>query len=133
MNSQRSELLIPAPLPRVRELLLRPLELPEWNSAFVSLTGPGTPATGLPYDLTVRGGLRGTFRYEDIGERQITARWQVAGFEEAATWRLEPHGDTTRVVHEISQRGPLARLLSGGFRGVTELRLRRLAERAASA
>jgi hypothetical protein len=45
-------------------------------------------------------------------------------------WQLRPHQGGPLVSHEFTHEGPLARVLSKAYRGVAELRLDRLAERA---
>ena len=129
MTTQRSEVLIRAPLDRVREILLRPLELPEWNAAFTALAGPATPSVG-DHDLTIRNGLKGSLQYEHIDARRVVVRWSTLGFRESATWSLEPNGEMTRVVHEFDHEGGLALLLRHAFRTVAQQRNERLARRA---
>jgi hypothetical protein len=131
MTTQRSEILIRAPLERVREILLKPLEFPEWNAAFTALTGPANPAEGDRYALTIRSGLDGSFSYEHIDARRIVVRWSTVGLRESATWSLEPNGDATRVVHEFDHEGGLALLLRQAFRTVAQQRNERLKLRAA--
>jgi hypothetical protein len=46
---------------------------------------------------------------------------------------LQPDGAATVVTHAFRHEGPLARVLSGAYRGVAELRLDRLEARAAHA
>jgi hypothetical protein len=130
MTAHNSDRLIRAPLERVRELLLRPLELPDWNPAFLGVGGPAQPVENVPYSLTVRGGLSGRLRYERIDADQVAMVWETAGFHESATWSLEPHGSATLVRHEFDHSGPLAYMLRPAFATVAELRLQRLAERA---
>jgi hypothetical protein len=133
MTTQRSEILIRAPLEHVRQILLRPLEFPEWNAAFTALAGPTNPTEGERYALTIRSGLAGSFRYEHIDDRRIVVQWSTVGFRESATWSLEPDGATTRVVHEFDHEGGLALLLRQAFRTVAEQRNERLKQRAESA
>jgi len=130
MTTQRSEILNRAPLERVREILLKPLEFPEWNPAFTALAGPTNPAEGDPYALTIRNGLSGSLTYEHIDARRVAVRWSTIGFRESATWSLEPSGESTRVVHEFEHEGGLARLLRQAFRTVAQQRNERLAQRA---
>lgn len=130
MNAQQAELTIAAPLPAVRHVLLRPLEFPEWNPAFSRLTGPSRATVGVRHPLTVRPGLSGEFWYAAITETHIEARWTVPGMAEVGTWDLHEHGGHAVVIHAFEHTGPLATLLSRGFRGVAELRLARLADRA---
>jgi uncharacterized protein YndB with AHSA1/START domain len=113
---------------RVRELLSRPLELPDWNPAFTRLTGPSAAVQDHAYELVARGGLRGTFAYTAILEHRVDMRWEVPGMRETATWTLEPVLGGTRVTHEFTQAGPLAVALRRAMRGVATLRLDRLAD-----
>jgi hypothetical protein len=129
MNEQTAARLVPAPLHRVRRVLLEPLGLPEWNPAIVSLTGPAQAQTGTRYPIVAKGGLRGFWTYPAIGEHRILTQFKVNGLEESGWWTLEPRGDDTMVEHGFSHRGALALLLSAAFRGVADLRLDRLAER----
>ncbi len=133
MTTQQNEILIRAPLERVREILLRPLELPEWNPAFTALTGPAHPAEGDSYGLTIRSGLTGSLTYEHIDIQHVALHWSTVGFRESATWSLEPIGTATRVVHEFDHEGGLALLLRQAFRTVAQQRNERLKERAESA
>lgn len=132
MTIETAQRLIPAPLPRIREILLQPRHLPEWNPAFRTLSGPTTAKAGERYSLTVRGGLRGHVEYTEIGDRDVAMAWRVPGFQETGTWRLESRGAATLVTHQFAHEGPLARALSSAFVGVAELRLERLADRAAT-
>jgi uncharacterized protein YndB with AHSA1/START domain len=131
MTSQRATRLINAPLSQVRDALLDPRALPEWNPAFRTVAGPVGAATGVSYPITVRGGLTGAWQYATIEDQRIDTTWRVPGFHENGTWRFERHGPDTLVTHEFRHEGPLARLLSNAYRGVAELRLDRLAQRAA--
>jgi len=132
MTTQRSEILIQAPLDRVREILLRPLEFPQWNAAFTALAGPTNPAEGDRYALTIRSGLDGSFSYNHIDAQRVVVQWSTVGFRESATWSLEPDGDATRVVHEFDHEGGLAVLLRRAFGTVAQQRNERLKQRAES-
>ncbi len=123
--------LIRAPRAMVLSVLLDPLRLPEWNPALTSLAGPPHAAVGVRHPITMRRRLHGSFEYVQIEHARIDTTWQVPGFTERATWRLEDRGLDTYVTHESDRHGPLATLLHAGFRGVDELRLQRLADRAA--
>jgi hypothetical protein len=114
----------------VRHVLLRPLEFPDWNPAFRTLTGPPAATLGVRYVLTVRPGLSGEFWYAAITGNHIETRWDVPGMAEVGTWDLHENGAHALVTHAFEHTGPLAKLLSSAFRGVAELRLARLAERA---
>ena len=128
MTVERATRVVRADAARVRELLSRPLELPDWNPAFTRLTGPATAVQDHPYELVTRGGLHGTFRYTAILEHRVDMRWEVPGLSETGTWMLEPVPGGTKVTHEFTQAGPLAVALRRAMRGVATLRLERLAE-----
>lgn len=132
MNGKRSaRLLIDATPDQVRAVLLEPLQLPEWNPAFLRLTGPAPAIVEQRYPITVRPGLSGHFSYPSIETDRIEMRWDVPGFAETASWQLAQHGNRTEVTHRLQHAGPLATLLSPAYRGVAELRLARLAQRVA--
>lgn len=130
MTAQRATRLINAPVPQIRNALLDPRALPEWNPAFHTVDGPARATTGVSYPITVRGGLTGSWQYATIEDQRIDTTWRIPGFHETGTWRFEPRGQDTLVIHEFHHQGPLARLLSNAYRGVAELRLDRLAQRA---
>jgi hypothetical protein len=113
---------------RIRELLSRPLELPDWNPAFIDIAGRPTAGEHETYELVARGGLRGTFRYTAILDDRVDMRWEVPGLRETSTWILSPVPGGTQVVHEFEQNGPLAFALRRATRGVATLRLARLAD-----
>ena len=128
MTVERATRVVQADAARVRELLSRPLELPDWNPAFTHLTGPATAVQDHPYELVARGGLRGTFVYTMMLEHRVDMRWEVPGLRETGTWMLEPVPGGTMVTHEFAQAGPLAVALRRATRGVATLRLGRLAD-----
>ena len=128
MTAERATRVVRADSARIRELLSRPLELPDWNPAFTHLTGAATAVQDHPYELLARGGLRGTFVYTAMLEHRVDMRWDVPGLRETATWMLEPAPGGTLVTHEFAQVGPLAFALRGAMRGVATLRLARLAD-----
>ena len=128
MTVERASLVVRTDAARVRELLSRPLDLPDWNPAFTHLSGPATAAENQPYELLARGGLHGTFRYTAILEHRIDMRWEVPGLREIGTWMLEPVPGGILVTHEFAQAGPLAVALRRAMRGVATLRLERLAD-----
>ncbi|MFJ9201013.1 SRPBCC family protein [Streptomyces flaveolus] len=130
MNTADAHILIPAPLRTVRQILLEPTALAEWNPAFLSVGGPEAATTGRRYPLTARGGLTGHWEYRSIGENHIEGCWEVPGLAETNSWRLLPHGDGTHVTHSFTNRGTLAALLRPAFAGVADLRLGRLSQRA---
>lgn len=121
-------LLIEAPRERVREVLLDPLSLPAWNSAFLGLTGPAAVTLAAEYRITVRPGLKGTFGYEAMDPGLVRMVWRVAGFAETCDWQLSAEGDRTLVRHEFTHSGPLAAMLRQAYQGVAGLRLGRLQE-----
>lgn len=117
---------IPADRDAIRAVLLDVLALPEWNEAFVSLSGPSVPAVGTPYQLQVRPGLSGRLEYAAIEPDRIEIHWQVPGFREIGVWTVD---DSGLVTHTFTQSGPLATLLKPAYRGIAEVRLDRLAAR----
>jgi Polyketide cyclase / dehydrase and lipid transport len=130
MTGQHATLFVPAAPTALRSILLQPLRIPDWNPAFLRLTGPETATVGVGYPITVRGGLRGAFEYSDIAERRIGWTWEVPGLHEVGAWRLTPQAGGTLVYHEFAHQGPLARVLRSAFGGVVHLRLDRLADQA---
>ena len=130
MNTASSHILIPAPVHVVRQILLEPTALAEWNPAFLSVRGPAAPIVGQRYALTARGGLKGHWEYHSVGETLIEGHWEVPGLSETNTWRLLPHGNGTHVTHSFTNQGSLATLLRPAFANVADLRLGRLTERA---
>jgi len=126
---QQAHLLVHAQPPRVRAALLDPTSLPDWNPAFLTISGSTSAAIGERYPITVRPGISGTFAYTEISDRRIGTAWSAPGFHEDATWELQPHESGTLVSHWFEQTGPLAMLLRRAYRGVAELRLGRLADR----
>jgi hypothetical protein len=121
-------LLVDAPREMVREVLLDPLSLPAWNSAFLSLTGPAAATLGAEYRITVRPGLRGTFAYEAMDPGLVRMVWQVPGFAETGDWQLSAEGKRTLVRHDFTHSGPLAAMLRQAYQGVAGIRLGRLQE-----
>ncbi|MEW2570692.1 SRPBCC family protein [Streptomyces sp. NPDC047070] len=130
-NGHSSHILIPAPVGIVRQILLEPTALAEWNPAFLSVKGPSEALTGRRYPLVARGALRGHWEYVSIGETLVEGRWEVPGLAETNSWSLLPHGEGTHVTHSFTHRGGLAALLRPAFAGVADLRLDRLSGRAA--
>ncbi|MGH8938034.1 MAG: hypothetical protein ACRDV2_01655 [Actinomycetes bacterium] len=130
VNAQRAVLSMSAPVSAVRHVLLRPLAFPDWNPAFRTLTGPPAATLGVGYPMTVRPGLSGEFWYAAITGNHIETRREVPAMAEVGTWDLYQQGARTLVTHAFEHSGPLAKLLSGAFRGVAEVRLTRLADRA---
>jgi hypothetical protein len=91
------------------------------------LGGPREPVIRVPYAISVRGGLHGSFEYLDIGDRHVSTTWQVPGFRESATWYLEPRRGATLVRREFEHHGDHAAL-----RALAGLSLHRLAARVAT-
>jgi hypothetical protein len=129
MNDQHATVFVPAAPALVRAILLQPLRIPDWNPAFVSLTGPEEAAVEVDYPIVVRGGLRGAFQYSAIEDQHIGWTWQVPGLREVGDWRLTPQDRRTLVYHGFAHGGPLAWVLRSAFEGVVHLRLDRLAKR----
>ncbi|MEU5698955.1 SRPBCC family protein [Streptomyces aurantiacus] len=130
MNTSTSHILVPAPVGIVRQILLEPTELAEWNPAFRSVKGPAQALIGRRYPLVARGALRGHWEYLSIGESLIEGRWEVPGLTETNSWSLVSRDEGTHVTHSFTHQGGLAALLRPSFAGVADLRLDRLAERA---
>ncbi|MDQ0776254.1 hypothetical protein QF026_004720 [Streptomyces aurantiacus] len=130
MNTAASHILISTPVRIVRQILLEPTELAEWNPAFLSVKGPTQALIGRQYPLVARGALRGHWEYLSIGESLIEGRWKVPGLTETNSWSLLPRDEGTHVAHSFTHQGALAAVLRPAFAGVADLRLDRLAERA---
>jgi hypothetical protein len=129
VNEQQAERLIPATTQALRTVLLDPAALPDWNPALRSVAAGHHAETGVRHRVTALAGLSGHLEYLEIGERRITVHLKVQGMREDGWWLLTPQGSGTRVEHGFAHGGPLARLLSGPYRGVAQLRLQRLDER----
>ena len=130
MNTLSSYILIAAPPHVVRQILLEPTALAEWNPAFMSVQGPEHANIAQRYPIQVRGGLTGHWEYRSISEEVIEGYWEVPGLTETNTWELRPYGSGTHVTHSFQHRGALAALLRPAFANVAQLRLSRLAQRA---
>jgi hypothetical protein len=130
MTTQQAELTIPAPAAAVRRILLTPLDLPDWNPAFLTISGEAVPSAGRRYAIRVRPRFNGTLLYAAITDDRIDMDWQVPGLHETGSWSLEDHGGSTVVRHTFTHSGPLARALRHAIQGVAALRLNRLAARA---
>jgi hypothetical protein len=121
--------LIPVPVQVVGSILLRPVELPSWNPAFVNIEGPAVPRSGEMYQLTALQGLRGTFHYPAISEGLVEMTWAVPGLRETCSWTLRPErSDMVEVSHEVHRTGALAVVLRAAMTGLADLRLNRLDE-----
>jgi hypothetical protein len=127
MSVESGTRMIAASADVVRTVLLRPLDLPTWNPAFVEVTGPAEARVGQAYGLKAIRGLRGTFSYTGIGETRVDMAWDVPGMRERCSWTLRPTtGGGVEVTHELSRSGPLAIVLRSAFAGLAQLRLDRL-------
>ncbi|WP_285104593.1 SRPBCC family protein [Promicromonospora sp. MEB111] len=121
-----ASLLVDAPRPSVRAVLLDPLSLPAWNPAFLRMAGPSEAGLAARYRITVRPGLSGAFTYETIEPGLVRMAWRVPGFAETADWWLDAEGERTLVRHDFTHQGPLAAALRPAYQGVAGLRLDRL-------
>jgi hypothetical protein len=130
MTARSSQVVVNAPLQVVRQILLEPSALADWNPAFLSVKAPHTAAVGQRYPVWTRGALKGFLEYRQVTGTLIAAHWEVPGFIEDHSWELRPHHNRTYVKHLFKHRGALAALLRPAFANVAELRLGRLAERA---
>jgi hypothetical protein len=119
----------------ISAILLDATAMADWNPALLSVGGPPGPAeVGLLYPVVLRPGFHGhmVYRTVEAGRIDIDYRFPVLGLEQG-TWRLESRGGSesaTRVVHTFTHPGFVGKLTAGIFRGVAELRVARLAERA---
>jgi len=130
MTVHSAHVLINAPVDVVRQVLLEPAALADWNPAFLSIEAPRTAAVGQRYPVKVKGGLSGFLEYRSITGPLIEAHWETVGFREDHTWELTAHHGGAHVRHAFEHRGALAAVLRPAFAGVAELRLGRLAVRA---
>jgi uncharacterized protein YndB with AHSA1/START domain len=133
MTTQQAELTIAAPAAAVRQILLTPLELADWNPAFLAISGEPSAAVGQPYAIRVKPRFNGTLQYAAITDDRIDIDWKIPGLHETGTWTLTDQGTSTLVQHSFTHSGPLARVLRNAFEGVAVLRLDRLATRATTA
>ncbi|WP_327287870.1 SRPBCC family protein [Streptomyces sp. NBC_01198] len=131
MTSATGSRLITAPADRIHALLLQPRRLPDWNPAFLSLTGPEEALLDQDYQLRTLPDLRGTFRYTEISPHRIRMEWTVPGMHENCEWILHDKGATTEVVHSVQRTGPLAAVLRHTLDTLPTLRLDRLTDTAA--
>ena len=131
MNEHTLTISIPASLADVRACLLDADALPRWNPAFTAIQRSATsPDT---YAVTVRGIVKGTFRYDLVQPERLEGSWSFPGFHEANQWLLNENSDgTTTVTHSFQNSGPVATLLGSAFATVAEQRLTRLAHEVAS-
>ena len=130
MTTRSAQVVVDAPLPVVRQILLEPSALADWNPAFLSVKAPRTAAVGQRYPLWTRGAFKGFLEYRHVTGTLIAAHWEVPGFVEDHSWELRPHHRRTHVTHLFEHHGALAAVLRPAFANVAELRLGRLAERA---
>ncbi|GAA3824670.1 hypothetical protein GCM10022403_067610 [Streptomyces coacervatus] len=130
MNTRSSHILIQAPPAVIRQILLEPTQLADWNPAFLGIKGPVQAIVGEHYPIVTRGGLSGHWEYRRITDEVMEGRWAVPGLTEDNVWQLEPYGSGTHVTHSFQQRGPLAAVLRSATANVADLRLDRLSQRA---
>jgi hypothetical protein len=124
---ERATRVLPFAREEILDVLLSPLELPSWNPAFQSLSGPNEPRVGQEYTLLARSRLRGHLRYTEIGGGRVRMHWEIPGLAEDGWWELGDSDFGTPVVHGFLHSGPLAAVMQRAFRGVAALRLQRLA------
>lgn len=110
----------------VRGVLLRPLDLPRWNPAFVSISGPAQAEVGPKWRITVRPAFPGSFGYERIEEDVLVAGWRALATSETGTWELSDVRGGVQVRHTFTHRGLLARPLTRAFGPVAQYRVDRL-------
>lgn len=127
MRSVTESRYIPVSPANIAALLLRPLDLPTWNPAFLSMSGSGDPIVGDPHSMTVVGGLRGTFEYARIDPAFIAMEWDAPGLHEYCDWTLVSQSSGTLVTHLITRTGPLSVPLRTAMAGLPGLRFERLA------
>ncbi len=132
MRTHRCSREVAASPERIARIVCDAARLPEWNPALVEVEASGRALERRRYRMRAIRGLRGHLVYTLISPERIEMTMQVQGLREEGSWLLEPLGDRTRVEHGFSHTGLLGRLLSPAFQDVAELRLDRLAERAAA-
>lgn len=128
MNAVAESRYFPAAQSKIATLLLRPLDLPAWNPAFLSIDGGSEAVVGQPHPITVTGGLRGTFQYTQITPDIIAMDWHAPGLREYCDWTLVAQGAGTLVTHSITRTGPLSMPLRRALAGLPGLRFERLAQ-----
>jgi hypothetical protein len=132
MTVRSSQVSVDASPAVVRRILLEASALAEWNPAFLSIQAPETAAAGQRYPIRTRGGLSGYLEYRDIADERIVGHWEVPGLSEDHVWELRAAGGRTEVRHSFEHRGLLAAVLRAAFADVAQMRLDRLAQRAAA-
>jgi uncharacterized protein YndB with AHSA1/START domain len=131
MNEHTLSITIPAGLADVRACLLDADALPRWNPAFTAIERSATSPES--YVVTVRGIVKGTFRYDLVEPKRLEGSWSFPGFHESNQWVLAESGDgTTTVTHSFQNSGPVATLLGSAFATVAEQRLTRLSREVSS-
>lgn len=128
MNTVAETRYIPAPPAKITTLLLRPLDLPAWNPAFLSMDGGSEAVVGQPRPITVTGGWPGTFEYTQIASGFIAMDWHAPGLRECCDWTLVARDTGTLVTHSITRTGLLSVPLRGALAGLPGLRFDRLAQ-----
>ena len=126
-EGQQATQVLPFAREEVLDVLLNPLALPSWNPAFHALSGPSEPRVGEDYALLALSRLRGHLRYTEIDRSRVRMRWEIPGLAEDGWWELQERDRGTLVVHGFIHSGPLAAVMQRAFRGVSALRLQRLA------
>ena len=130
MTEQPENILIQTNARDVSDVLLQVAQLPQWNPAFLSITGSPTAHIGEPHPIRVRGGLPGQFQYDLINPERVESSWQVPGLRETNLWQLHLAADQSTVVtHDFAQSGPLAALPRPSTGRVARRRLVRLKAR----
>jgi len=127
--NRKDAVTVDASASEVLEILVDAGALPEWNPAFSAVSAAGPTRVGEPVGIRVQGVLRGQLTYDRISSSGIDMTIRIPGLAEHGTWLLEPAGPRTRVTHEFTQTGSLARALEAGTRNVATLRVTRLRER----
>lgn len=131
MNQATETRTVNAPIAALRDILLAAPKLPEWNPAFVRLTGASYAAEGSAYELETIRGLRGILTYTHVQERIIEFSWNIPMLTETGIWNLIEDGrGCTMVTHTVQRGGPLALVLAHTLQTLPRLRLDRLVERA---
>lgn len=132
MRTHRCSREMAASTERIAQIVCDAARLPEWNPALVEVEASGQAREHRRYRMRAIRGLRGYLVYTLISPECVEMTMQVQGLREEGYWLLEPSGDGTRVEHGFSHTGLLGHLLGPAFQGVAELRVDRLAERAAT-
>ncbi|GAB3599146.1 SRPBCC family protein [Microbacterium tumbae] len=134
MNQATGTMILDAPIRPVRDTLLAATRLPEWNPAFVRVSGIDPAVRGAEYALEAIRGLRGKLTYTQTESYTIAFSWEVPLLSETGLWQLaEPSPGRTLVTHTVERRGALAMALVHTLGTLPGLRLERLSERLSGA